>query len=146
MRLTDKAKKTPEKEKAQALSILDEIGSLSEISEQLSEMRERAALAARRKDIEHVDRLDRMMANILDSILDKFENDPKSLSDSIGKIVEKGLMHQLKNLMITLAIAAEKRELLLGFDETRKSKDRRLKLQVVFKGKDGEQAGVSIEQ
>ncbi len=120
----------------------EEIGDLSEINKELDLLRRSTAVDARRKDIRYIRQLDEIMDTMLTGIIENKDD----LRQAIKSIIQKGNLKLLKDLMIAFGVAIEKRESLLGFDETRQMKKRKMNLKVVFRGADGTQAGVSIEQ
>ena len=136
---------TPEEENVEVALVENEIVSLSDITRQLDELRERAALMSREKDIDYVSKLEVTMEAILESLNQVIGNNPELLANTIYGLIKGGRMDQVKHMMVALSIAADKREQLLGFDPTR-SDTKRKKIQVMFKSSNGEQAGVSIEQ
>jgi len=102
---------------------------IEELSEQLDRKRQLAALQAREDDIKHTDQLN----ELLETMLDALTQDKEAFKKAIAKCVEKGEMKQIKELMIALGIAIDKREVLLSYDEQRQPKKSRLKLQVMWK-------------
>lgn len=141
--MKERVKKTQQQEELQAIALNKQMENLSELTRKLEEMREEAALKARYNDIDYVEKLDQFIATVLDTLTDN----KKTLEKSIIKMLEKGEVKKLKELMVALGISIDKRETFLGYDESRRGKDRRkLRLQVVWKGTDGSQAGVNIEQ
>ncbi len=124
------------------LEIIGEIDDLTAITQRLDDIRKEVAVEARRKDIDYI----RKMDVVMDTILTTLEDNKDKLSAAILEMLEKGNMKGLKELMVAFAVTVDKREGMLGFDETRQARKRRMNLRVMFKGPDGTQAGVSIEQ
>ena len=138
-----KVKLTPTQETERKLELYDEIQSVTEISQELEALREKAALIARKKDIDYVLQLDEFIETVLSSLA----NDKHVLAESIAKMLRGGNTKLLKELMVALGISIDKREKLLGFDDQRRKQDsRKLKFEVLWKGGDGSQAGVKIEE
>lgn len=138
-----RVKKTTQQEESQAIKLNHQMENLSELAKRLEDMREEAALKARHKDIDYVEKLDDFISTVLDTLI----GNRKTLEKSIVKMLEKGEIKKLKELMVALGISVDKRENLLGYDETRRGADKRkLRLRVVWKGTDGSQGGVDVEQ
>lgn len=123
-------------------TLKDELGDLNELNKQLDLLRRGVAVDSRRKDLLYIRKLDVVIDTVLSGIIDN----QKELLSAINKMLKKGDMRGMKDLMVAFGVAVDKRESLLGFDETRHMKKRRMNLKVVFKGADGSQAGVSVEQ
>lgn len=129
-------------EEETAIEIYEEMDKLTVLSKDLEHIRQQVALEARRKDIDYV----RKMDVVIDTILTTLTENKQKLSEAIVDMLDKGNMKALKELMVAFAVTVDKREAILGFDETRHARKRRMNLRVMFKGPDGTQAGVSIEQ
>ena len=141
--ITDVALITPEQEEKQVAEISNKIENLADLTIQLEEMRKVSAYQARLNDIKHVENMDKFMNTVLEELVCE-ENLPK-FKKAIGKLLDKGDMHGLNKLMMAIKMTQEARETLLGFDDTRGQNKRKMKLQAVFKGPDGSQVGVSVE-
>ncbi len=143
MNMLDRVKKTINDENNQTAEIYEDMDSLVEVSRQLQEMREKAALEARYNDIEYVNKIDDFISTILDSISENQEG----LAKTVVKMLEQGDTKRLKDLMVALGISIDKREALLGYDEDRRGGNKRkMRLRVAWKGTDGSEGGVSIEE
>lgn len=143
-KLIERIKKTPLQEREQAIEMYEESDRLSELMKQLIELRREAMIIAKQKDIEYIDKLDNVIRTILEVLVDGQED----IADSIKRIIQEGNAKAFKELMIALGIVIDKRESLLGFDETRSRKEekKKLRLRVLFNGPDGTRAGVSYEE
>jgi hypothetical protein len=140
--LQEMAEITPEKETDKALAVHEQIDSLAELSQQLQVLRERVAVEARRNDLEYVTKLDTIARTVLGTLADNTD----MLRDAVLKMLDKGEIKRLKELMQALDLVVADRERLLGFDETRgQMSKRKLRLQVVWKGTDGSSTGISVE-
>ena len=73
--------------------------------------------------------------------------DGDRLDKFVDRMLKEGKGKDLQAIMIALGITLDKREQLLGFDESRmrRGEGKRTQFKVVFKGADGSQAGVSVE-
>jgi transcription elongation factor GreA-like protein len=111
---------------------------IESLTAQLSQERQLAALQARMDDLKHTEKL----SDLLETMLDALTEDKEAFRKAVLKSVEKGEMKQIKELLIALGIAIDKREVLLGYDEQRQQKKSKLKLQVLWKEGGG---GVQIE-
>ncbi len=118
--------------------------SLDKKREVLAREREIKAMEAREKDLYFVEGLSNISQTIVEKML---ESD--NLQKFIDKLLKEGKGKDLQALMISLGITLDKREQLLGYDDTRRQQGlgggRRTKFEVVFKGADGSQAGVRVE-
>ena len=143
-KLIERVRKSALMEREQAIEMYEETERLSELMKQLMEMRREVMILARQRDIEYIDKFDNVIKIILETLVESKE----SLAGSIRQIIESGNAKALKELMIALGITLDKREMLLGFDETRGRREdkKKLKLRVLFSGPDGTRAGVSYEE
>ncbi len=136
-------KLSPMQETERKLELYDEMKSISDINKELESLREKAALVARKKDIDYVLQLD----EFIETVLSTLAKDKVALSESISKMISGGNIKLLKELMVAIGITIDKREKLLGFDDQRRRQDgKKLKFEVLWKGGDGSQAGVKIEE
>ncbi len=135
-------KKTPEQEKKEAVAMYDEIESLTDIMQKIEQLRKEVVLEARRSDIGYVRKID----IILETVLETLTENKDMLSKAVVESLRKASMKDLRELMVAMGVAIDKREMLLGFDETRRMRKRKMNLRVIFKGPNGTQAGVSVEQ
>jgi hypothetical protein len=118
---------------------------LATLADALEERRQEVALAEREKDIEYIEKVDVLLDGILDAFVDVLKEDNEAFKKSVRKVLESGKLMHLKELMIALGVAMDKREMLLGFDNSRGGNKKRMKLEVVWKSKSGEQCGVRVE-
>ncbi len=107
---------------------------------QLAVERQKMALEARLNDIKYTSEL----SDLVETMLESLTEDPKIFKKSIKTVIEKGKMKELKDLMVALGIAIDKREALLGYDENRQQKKGKTRLQVRWMG--GAPGGVQIEE
>lgn len=141
--IVETVKITPDQEEEKKEVIGKNMESLAAMAEELDELRKEAAVLARKKDIDYVEKIDDFIKTILDTV----SEDKEQMKESIRKMIKDGNMKALKEMMVALGISVDKREALLSYDEHRRKKDaKKLKLQVLFRHSDGSQAGVSIEQ
>jgi hypothetical protein len=139
--------KTPEDEKKEIEQVRGEILSLAQMTDKLKERRDEFAVEAKLNDIGYIEAMDKLIVCVLDGLTEAVK-DEKVLSESVKKIISAGKFRELKELMSAFGIIMEKRELLLGFDQTRAvsaADKKRMKLQVVWKGSNGEQSAVQVE-
>ena len=118
---------------------------IAEIEEQkdvLALHREKKALEARKKDLVLIEDIDKISRKLIDRLLDG-----DRLDKFVDRMLKEGKGKDLQSIMIALGITLDKREKLLGFDESRmqRGEGKRTQFKVVFKGADGSQAGVSVE-
>jgi len=118
---------------------------IAEIEEQkdvLALHREKKALEARKKDLVLIEDIDKISRKLIDRLLDG-----DRLDKFVDRMLKEGKGKDLQAIMIALGITLDKREQLLGFDESRmrRGEGKRTQFKVVFKGADGSQAGVSVE-
>lgn len=118
--------KTIEQEEIEKAVIKVDDRNLQELSELLQKRRDRIAITSREKDLEYVDKIDKKIEDIL-------------LNISAEKLQKAGV----KDIAIAFGIMLDKREMLLGFDESRQKKKKGIKLQVMWKGDGG--GGVQVE-
>jgi hypothetical protein len=121
---------------------------LATLANELEERRQEVALAEREKDLEYVDKLDRLLDTFLTAMAEVLEEENgETLKQALRQALEKGRLNQIKEMVVAmLGIPMDKREALLSFDETRqKKKGGRMKLEVVWKNNTGEQCGVRVE-
>jgi len=107
---------------------------------QLAVERQAQMLQARLDDIKYTSELSDLIAIMLEALTD----DPKTFKKAIKTVIEKGKMKDLRDLMVALGVAIDKREVLLSYDEYRQAKKSKLKLQVRWMG--GAPGGVQIEE
>lgn len=139
-----RVKVTPEQEEEKKMELYNEAESIAELKQRIEAMREEAATTARAKDIDYVCKMDNLIKAVLDAVSESEEDIKRTVQD----MIKEGNMKAVKDLFVALGITIDKREMLLGFDETRKKQDgrQRLKFEVLWKSGDGSQAGVRIEQ
>lgn len=113
---------------------------VEKVENQLAMARQKSALEARLKDIKYTSEL----SDLIEVMLESLTEDPKVFKKTIKTVIEKGKMKELKELMVALGIAIDKREALLSYDEHRQQKKGKLKLQVRWMG--GAPGGVQIEE
>lgn len=113
---------------------------IEKVENQLTMERQKMALEARLKDIKYTSEL----GDLIEIFLETLTEDPKTFKKVIKKIIEKGQMKELKDLMVALGIAIDKREALLGYDEHRQQKKGKMRLQVRWMG--SAPGGVQIEE
>ena len=112
-----------------------------ELSKQeLEKQREVQALEARMKDLGYIRKLDEVSETILDILLEDGR-----LTNYLKKILDSGNVRAIQHIMVALGVTLDKREKLLGYDETRLKQTKKTQFKVLFKGADGSQAGVSVE-
>ena len=112
-----------------------------ELSKQeLEKRREVQALEARMKDLGYIRKLDEVSETILDILLEDGR-----LTNYLKKILDSGNVRAIQHIMVALGVTLDKREKLLGYDETRLKQTKKTQFKVLFKGADGSQAGVSVE-
>ena len=121
---------------------------MSVMANALTERQHEVALIERKKDIEYVEKIDDLLSVFLNSFTEVIHEDEKLFKGYIRKAFETGKFNQIRDMMISmLGIPLDKREMLLGFDETRqKKRSDHVKLEVVWKNNSGEQCGVRIEK
>lgn len=137
------AVKTPVQETEQAIAIQEKMESLAEMHEKLVERQREVALDSRKRDLDIIEKLASVVENILDPLME--ETSKPELKKAIEKIVAAGDFKKLREIMYVVDSALERREALLGFDETREDNRKKCKLRFLFKGKDGSMAGTEIE-
>ena len=131
---------------AKELAIIEERERLARIDKsrtELARIREVKAIEARLKDMEYIEKLDKVGESILEVLL---EDD--RLIKHMKKALDGGNAKQLQHILVSLGVTLDKREKLLGYDEERAKQGlgaKKTKFQVVFRGPDGAQAGVSVE-
>lgn len=121
---------------------------MATLANELEERRQMTALAEREKDLEYVEKLDRLLDSFLTALSEVMEEENgETLKNTLRQALEKGRLNQIKEMVLAmLAIPMDKREALLGFDDTRqKKKGGRMKLEVVWQNNDGNQCGVRVE-
>jgi 23S rRNA maturation mini-RNase III len=141
--LMQAAVKTPVQETEQAIAIQEKMESLAEMHEKLVERQREVALDSRKRDLDIIEKLASVVENILDPLME--ETSKPELKKAIEKIVAAGDFKKLREIMHVVDSALERREALLGFDETREDNRKKCKLRFLFKGKDGSMAGTEIE-
>jgi len=128
------------------LAVIEERERLAQIDKsrtELARIREVKAIEARLKDLEYIEKLDQVGESILDILL---EDD--RMINHLKKALESASAKQLQHILVSLGVTLDKREKLLGYDEERAKQGlgaKKTKFQVVFRGPDGAQAGVSVE-
>ena len=108
--------------------------------QELEKRREVLALEARLKDLRYIQKLDEVSETILDVLL---EDD--RLTNYLKKALDSGNVRAIQHILVSLGVTLDKREKLLGYDETRAAQTKKTQFKVLFKGADGSQAGVSVE-
>ncbi len=131
----------PQKQNTTAIARVERDVEIIDLSKQeLEKRREVQALEARLKDIGYIRKLDEVSETILDVLL---EDD--RLVDYLKRILDSGNVRAIQHVMVALGVTLDKREKLLGYDETRAAQTKKTQFKVLFKGADGSQAGVSVE-
>jgi hypothetical protein len=144
---TENIIKTAEQEKRQIDKVRKELMSLTDMTDKLVERREEFAIESKMNDITYVRALDVLIKNVLDGLVEAVQ-DEKILNQVIKDTLKEGNFKALKDLMVSFGIVMEKRELLLGFDETRvttAADKKRMKLKIAWQGANGEQNAVQVE-
>jgi len=108
--------------------------------QELEKRREVQALEARLKDLRYIQKLDEVSETILNVLL---EDD--RLTNYLVKALDSGNVRAIQHILVSLGVTLDKREKLLGYDETRAAQTKKTQFKVLFKGADGSQAGVSVE-
>ena len=121
---------------------LEPVQSKEQKLEELQTQREIKQYESRLKDLELIDNMDRVAEIFMNALLD---DDGEKLRAFVDRVVRGGKGRDLKDMMLALGVALDKRDKLLGFDEHRAKQQKKTKFQVLFKGNDGTQAGVSVE-
>jgi hypothetical protein len=145
--LISRAKKSVGKEIDEKTNIMGQMESLAQMAIDLAKRREEMSLRARKQDIEYVEKLDTLVKTVLDALIS--EDSVKAFAAQIPKLIADGQLQKLTSIMTSLGIAIDKREMFLSFDQTRagaggKNKSK-LKLNLLWKGGDGEPMGVQAE-
>ncbi len=128
------------------IAVIEERERLAKIDKsrtELARIREVKAIEARLKDLEYIEKLDKVGESILDILL---EDD--RMVKHLKKALASASAKQLQHILVSLGVTLDKREKLLGYDEERAKQGlgaKKTKFQVVFRGPDGAQAGVSVE-
>lgn len=133
---------SPKQELDKKIETQEQIDSLVTMTQDLIDMRKRASMQARMNDIKYVKQIDEFMGTVLEAITE----DKEVLKTAIVNVIKQGKMTQFKHLMTALGIATDKRQMLLGFDETRdsgKQNEQKLQLQVVWENEKGGKMGVN---
>ncbi len=131
----------PQKQNNTALAKVKHDVEMIELSKQeLEKQREVQALEARMKDLGYIRKLDEVSETILDILLEDGR-----LTNYLKKILDSGNVRAIQHIMVALGVTLDKREKLLGYDETRLKQTKKTQFKVLFKGADGSQAGVSVE-
>lgn len=104
------------------------------------------AMEARFNDLDHIRKLDQISEYILSAIQEAIAEDPVAFKEAVKKIIKDGKFKSLEQLLSAIGIGMDKRENMLStFDNTRGKSNKRMKLQLHFKGAGGEQVGVQVE-
>jgi hypothetical protein len=104
------------------------------------------AMEARFNDLDHIRNLDQISSQILTAIQEAIAEDPQAFKEAVKKIIKEGKFKSLEQLLSATGIGFDKRENMLStFDNTRGKTNKRMKLQLHFKGAGGEQVGVQVE-
>lgn len=133
---------TTQKQNTTALTRVkqDNIATMELSRQELEKEREVQALEARLKDIGYIRKLDEVSETILDVLLED-----NRLVNYLKKALADGNARAIQHIMVALGVTLDKREKLLGYDETRAAQTKKTHFKVLFKGADGSQAGVSVE-
>ena len=131
----------PQKQNTTAIARVERDVEIIDLSKQeLEKRREVQALEARLKDLRYIQKLDEVSETILNVLL---EDD--RLTNYLVKALDSGNVRAIQHIMVALGVTLDKREKLLGYDETRAAQTKKTQFKVLFKGADGSQAGVSVE-
>jgi|BioPla2DNA2_1021312.scaffolds.fasta_scaffold128426_2 hypothetical protein len=117
-----------------------DVATIDQSKQELEKRREVLALEARLKDLRYIQKLDEVSETILDVLL---EDD--RLTNYLKKALDSGNVRAIQHILVSLGVTLDKREKLLGYDETRAAQTKKTQFKVLFKGADGSQAGVSVE-
>lgn len=117
-----------------------DVATIDQSKQELEKRREVQALEARMKDLRYIQKLDEVSETILNVLL---EDD--RLANYLVKALDSGNVRAIQHILVSLGVTLDKREKLLGYDETRLKQTKKTQFKVLFKGADGSQAGVSVE-
>ena len=87
---------------------------IDQSKQELEKRREVLALEARLKDLRYIQKLDEVSETILDVLL---EDD--RLTNYLKKALDSGNVRAIQHILVSLGVTLDKREKLLGYDETR---------------------------
>lgn len=106
---------------------------------------EQTAIEARYRDMRYIEQLDEFIDAVLDAMAKLREENPKFYKDMVEKAFKNGNMKQVKDLLVALGVAYDKREQLLSFDNTREKKGVGIaEFEFRFATPDGSQMGAKV--
>ncbi len=130
----------PQKQNTALAKVERDVEIIDLSKQELEKRREVQALEARMKDLRYIQKLDEVSETILNVLL---EDD--RLTNYLVKALDSGNVRAIQHILVSLGVTLDKREKLLGYDETRAAQTKKTQFKVLFKGADGSQAGVSVE-
>lgn len=106
---------------------------------------EQAAIEARYRDMRYIEQLDEFIDAVLDAMAKLREENPEFYKNMVEKAFKNGNMKQVKDLLVALGVAYDKREQLLSFDNTREKKGVGIaEFEFRFATPDGSQMGAKV--
>ncbi len=106
---------------------------------------EQTAIEARYRDMRYIEQLDEFIDAVLDAMAKLREENPEFYKDMVEKAFKNGNMKQVKDLLVALGVAYDKREQLLSFDNTREKKGVGIaEFEFRFATPDGSQMGAKV--
>lgn len=106
---------------------------------------EQTAIEARYRDMRYIEQLDEFIDAVLDAMAKLREENPEFYKDMVEKAFKNGNMKQVKDLLVALGVAYDKREQLLSFDNTREKKGVGIaEFEFRFATSDGSQMGAKV--
>ncbi len=149
------AKKKETKEKEEILNLLQVPEEEEEILfpevvgntgiKDLQVRQDQSAIEARYRDMRYLEQLDQFIDAMLDAMVQLKEDQPEFYKDMVEKSFKSGNMKQVKDLLVALGVAYDKREQLLSFDNTRDKKGAGIaEFEFRFASPDGSQMGAKV--
>lgn len=106
---------------------------------------EQTAIEARYRDMRYIEQLDEFIDAVLDAMAKLKEENPEFYKNMVENAFKNGNMKQVKDLLVALGVAYDKREQLLSFDNTREKKGVGIaEFEVRFATPDGSQMGAKV--
>ncbi len=106
---------------------------------------EQTAIEARYRDMRYIEQLDEFIDAVLDAMAKLREENPEFYKNMVEKAFKNGNMKQVKDLLVALGVAYDKREQLLSFDNTREKKGVGIaEFEFRFATPDGSQMGAKV--
>lgn len=106
---------------------------------------EQTAIEARYRDMRYIEQLDEFIDAVLDAMVKLREENPEFYKNMVEKAFKNGNMKQVKDLLVALGVAYDKREQLLSFDNTREKKGVGIaEFEFRFATPDGSQMGAKV--